>query len=72
MQRHKIHDSDHEYCQFCDLDFESFEEHLDHQIEVGDSNPDDLNHIVCRFCSVEFKNTGTRDDHVKQAIKPNS
>ena len=65
MQRHKIRDVNHEYCKYCDLDFDTFEEHLDHQVEFEDNNPDDPNHIVCRFCSVEFKNHYARDEHIK-------
>jgi hypothetical protein len=66
MRRHKIQSTDHEYCKFCDLDFEDFDAHLEHQVEVDVNNPEDTNHIVCRFCTIEFRCRDARDEHVRQ------
>lgn len=68
LRRHKIHAADHEYCHHCDLDFEDFEAHLEHQIEWDEAYPEDTNHIVCRICSIEFKGRDARDQHIKQVI----
>ena len=56
MKHHKT--SYHEYCKECDIDFEGFQDHLDHKIQSSA-------HITCPACGQDFRSIGGRDLHIR-------
>jgi hypothetical protein len=64
MQHHK--EKDHEYCSYCNMDFELFEDHHQHRIDMDEGGRDDF-HITCKHCGLNCKTRKARDDHVKRS-----
>jgi hypothetical protein len=65
MKEHK--EKQHEYCRFCNLDFEFWEDHHQHRVDVDRENERDLNHIVCRHCGLQAKTREARNAHCRKA-----
>ncbi|KAF1927554.1 uncharacterized protein M421DRAFT_101536 [Didymella exigua CBS 183.55] len=60
MKRHKKYDDDHEYCDKCDEDFETYDELAHHKI----LRPD-FHHKACRVCGQEFKSESGLKRHIE-------
>jgi hypothetical protein len=68
MQDHKA--KEHEFCSYCNQDFETWDDHHQHRIDM-DSKGKDTFHINCYHCGLNLHTRQARDDHVKKthAIK---
>ena len=60
MRRHKTHDDEHDYCDKCDEDFQSVDEHVMHKI----FRPD-MHNKACRVCGEEFKSNAGLKGHIE-------
>lgn len=71
MKRHKLSDPEHNYCKKCDVDCESWEELVQHKVNLmqkfwSDKTKqagDQPKHITCEFCGEDFKSFGGRKTH---------
>jgi hypothetical protein len=59
MKKHKTASSEHEYCNKCDINFETEEHLLIHKIKSN-------KHIVCPICGIDSGSEGGRDRHMRQ------
>ncbi|RMY89353.1 hypothetical protein D0862_10231 [Hortaea werneckii] len=74
MKRHKLSNPDHDYCNKCDVDCDSYDDLTQHKVSMmaefwadkdrkaGDSPA----HITCEFCGMDFKSFGGRKKHREQ------
>ncbi|OSS51762.1 hypothetical protein B5807_03370 [Epicoccum nigrum] len=66
MKRHKKNDDDHDYCDKCDEDFESYDDLAQHKV----IRPD-MHDKACRVCGQEFKSTSGLRRHIELSHKVN-
>ncbi|KAL2037468.1 hypothetical protein N7G274_009749 [Stereocaulon virgatum] len=57
LKDHK--DEEHEWCRLCKMDFEEFDDLLEHKIYSE-------RHICCAICGEDFRSEGGRDKHQRQ------
>ncbi|KAF3046966.1 hypothetical protein E8E12_009613 [Didymella heteroderae] len=60
MRRHKKHDDDHDYCDKCDEDFDTYDDLAHHKI----LRPD-MHNKACRVCGQEFKSESGLKRHIE-------
>lgn len=59
MRSHKKHSDEHDYCNRCDLDFDSFDDYVQHKI----IRPEEHNR-ACRVCGEEYKSLSGLRRHI--------
>ena len=60
LKDHK--DEEHEWCRLCKMDFEEFDDLLEHKIYSE-------RHICCAVCGEDFRSEGGRDKHQRQVSR---
>lgn len=61
MKNHKRNDPEHDYCNKCDLDCDSWDDYIEHK---ANANP--KVHITCLHCGQDFKSIPGRNRHIAQ------
>lgn len=60
MRRHKRDDPDHDFCEKCNEDFDSYDDLAQHK-----AFRPDVHHKACRVCGQEFKSTSGLCRHIE-------
>ena len=61
MKNHKRNDPEHDYCNKCDVDCDSWDDFVEHK---ANANP--KVHIACLHCGQDFKSIPGRNRHIAQ------
>ena len=61
MKNHKRNDAEHDYCNKCDVDCDSWDDYVEHK---ANANP--KVHIACLHCGQDFKSIPGRNRHIAQ------
>ena len=61
MKNHKRNDPEHDYCNKCDVDCDSWDDYVEHK---ANANP--KVHIACLHCGQDFKSIPGRNRHIAQ------